>query len=70
MHSDVYINVLVTDMKGSRYQWIYDVTDQFDNPDNVTHEIIIEDPIVIPEGGDGFTHDVNQWDGEVIYVPL
>ena len=69
-HNDVYINVLLTDTKGSRYQWIYDVTDQFDDPDNHTHEIIIEDPIVIPEGNDGFTHDVHDWDDEIIYVPL
>jgi hypothetical protein len=66
----VYLNVLVTDVTGGRYQWVYDVTDQFDNPDNATHEIIIEDRIVIPEGGGGFTHEVNDWDTEVIYVPL
>jgi hypothetical protein len=69
-HNDVYINVLVTDISGGKYQWIYDVTDQFDDPDNNTHEIIIEDRIIIPEGGDGFTHEVNDWDSEIIYVPL
>lgn len=68
--NEVYLNVLVTDVSGGRYQWIFDVTDQFDNPDNTTHEIIIEDRIVIPEGGGGFTHDVKDWDTEVIYVPL
>lgn len=68
--NDVYLNVLVTDVTGGRYQWVYDVTDQFDNPDNITHEIIIDDRIVIPEGGGGFTHDVSDWDSEVVYVPL
>jgi hypothetical protein len=70
-HNDVYLNVLVTDTNGGRYQWVYDVTDQFDNPDNTRHEIIIEDRIIIPEGdGGGFTHKVNDWDTEIIYVPL
>ncbi len=68
--NEVYLNVLVTDISGGRYQWIFDVTDQFDDPDNNTHEIIIEDRVVIPEGGDGFTHEVENWDNEVIYVPL
>ena len=69
-HNDVYLNVLVTDTQGGKYQWVYDVTDQFDNPDNHTHQIIIEDPIVIPDNNDGFIHDVTDWKDEVIYVPL
>lgn len=69
--NDVFLNVLVTDAQGDRYQWVYDVTDQFDNPDNTHHEIIIDDPIVIPEGGGGgFNHEVQAWEEEVIYIPL
>ena len=69
--NDVFLNVLVTDTQGSRYQWVYDVTNQFDNPDNTNHEIIIDDPIIIPEGGGGgFNHEVHAWEEEVIYIPL
>ena len=69
-HNDVYLNVLVTDIQGGRHQWVYDVTDQFDDPDNHTHQIIIDDPIKIPEDEGGFTHDVTDWKDEAIYVPL
>lgn len=69
-HNDVYLNVLVTDIQGGRHQWVYDVTDQFDDPDNHTHQIIIDDPIKIPDDEGGFTHDVTDWKDEVIYVPL
>lgn len=55
---------------GGRYRWQYDVTDQFDNPDNTKHLIIVTERIDIPEPGHGnseaFGPTVNPWQGEVI----
>jgi len=70
-HNDVYLNVLVTGTDGGHYQWIYDVTDQFDNPDNINHALIIDEDIIIPEKSeDGFRPEVQDWNTEIIYVPL
>ena len=69
--STVYLNVAVTDSEGGKYQWIYDVTDQFDNPDNTRHHIVISDPIVIPSGGgSGFTTSVNGWDVDITEIDM
>ena len=72
--ANVYLNVLVTTEGGGQYQWVFDVTDQFDNPDNTTHEIIIdEEDVVIPEPGasaGGFMPTVSDWGVEIIDVPL
>ena len=71
IRSDVYLNVLATSLDGGRYQWTFDVTDQFDNPDNTLHEIIVEEPIVVPESGSGgFLPTVGDWNTEIIEVPL
>ena len=71
LRSDVYLNVLATSQDGARYQWTFDVTDQFDNPDNTGHEIIIEEQIFIPEGGTGgFMPTVGDWNTEIFEVPL
>ena len=69
--ASVFLNILVT-TGGGKYQWIFDVTDQFDNPDNTGHEIIIDDDIVVPDGSDvgGFRPAVDDWDAEIVYVPL
>lgn len=68
--NDVYLNVIVTDAAGSRYRWIFDVTDQFDNPDNDHNEIIINEPIVVPEdgSGEGLAHKVTDWDETLIEI--
>lgn len=68
--NDVYLNVIVTDATGSRYRWIFDVTDQFDNPDNDHNEIIIDEPIVVPEdgSGEGLSHRVTEWQEELIEI--
>ena len=67
----MYLNVLVTGTDGGHYQWIYDVTDQFDNPDNINHALIIDEDIIIPEKSeDGFRPEVQDWNTEIIYVPL
>ena len=72
IESDVLLNVIVTTSSGGKYQWIFDVTDQFDNPDNTRHEIIIKDEVDIPaEGsGGGFTADVNPWEPTIIPIKL
>lgn len=69
--SGVYLNFLVDDFSGNKYQWIFDITDQFDNPDNKEHSIKIISPIVIPEKEQGgFTPSVGDWNAEIIHVPL
>lgn len=62
----------VTDVDGNRYQWTFDVTDQFDNPENIQHEIIIDESIVVPDEGSngGFVPTVTDWDGEIVEIPL
>ena len=71
-HNDVYLNVRITGTNGGRYQWIYDVTDQFDNPDNINHALIIDEDITIPDSDDagGFRPEVQDWTTEIIHVPL
>ncbi len=62
----VYLNVLITDTEGGQYQYQYDVTDQFDDPENEELEIIVGDSIDVPEpskGGGGFIPEVNGWEG-------
>lgn len=69
--NQVFLNVQIEDVSGGRFQWIYDVTEQFDNPDNTNHQIVISDKIEIPDGGTGgFVTDVNDWGTEIEIVPL
>ena len=69
--TDVIVNVLVTTENGSRCRYVYDVTDQWLNPDNAAHRIVVEEPVEIPgddyQGG-GFDPIVNDWDGEAIPI--
>ena len=71
LDTDVIVNLLVTTANGSRIRYVYDVTDQWLNPDNAAHRIVVEEPVEIPgddyQGG-GFDPIVNDWDGEVIPV--
>ena len=64
----------ITDSGGGQYRYVFNVTDQFDNPDNRNHQIIIEGDIIdIPKaehGGGGFQPSVNEWEREDIDVPL
>lgn len=69
--TDVIVNVLVTLESGNRCRYVFDVTDQWLNPDNTAHRIVVKDPVEIPGsdfGGGGFDPIVNDWDGEVIPV--
>ena len=69
--NEVFLNVQITDVEGGRFQWVYDVTDQFDNPDNTGHRIVITDVMEIPDGGTGgFAPDVNDWDPVIEVVPM
>ena len=71
LQSLVFLNVLVTDQSGAKYQWIYNVTDQFDNPDNTEHRIIVDDYVEIPDQTTGgFSPDVHDWEAEIEHVPL
>lgn len=71
LEADVIVNVLVTTENGSRCRYVYDVTDQWLNPDNTAHRLVIDDLIEIPgdtfDGG-GFSPVVNDWDGEEIDI--
>ena len=67
----VYLNLLVDDVNGRKYQWVYDITEQFDNPDNEKHDIVIISAIVIPDKEEGgFNPSVSDWNAEIITVPL
>lgn len=71
IQNDVYLNIMVTDANGARFQWIYNVTEQFNNPDNNNHRIVIGDHIIIPNGVDGgINPDVNDWEAEITTIPL
>ncbi len=48
-------------------EFVFDVTDQFDNPDNTAHLIIVSDEIDVPAPGSGyggFEPDITDWDEE------
>lgn len=69
----IYLDITVTDTGGGQYRFVYDVTDQFDDENNVNRKLIIQDEINIPkgsEGGGGLLPEVNDWDKEDIDVPL
>ena len=70
--SEVYLNVQVTAGTGARYQWIFDVSDQFDNPDNTEHRILITEPVVVPDDGStgGLNPTVGDWQTEIIDIHL
>lgn len=72
--NEVYLDITVTDSGGGQYRYIYDITDQFDDPDNTTHTLVVEgNEIDIPEaalGGGGFAPSVDEWEDEIIGVPL
>ena len=55
--------LMVTNNAGNEYTFDFDVTDQFDNPDNQGHNLVIDQHIVIPgdSGAGGFEPVVNPW---------
>lgn len=66
------LHVGVQTKSGDMYQWMYDITDQCDNPDNTCHIIVVDDPIVIPaEKTDISTGvGVQPWNPEIINIVL
>lgn len=69
--ASVFVNIVIKNADGYRYQWIYDVTEQFDDPHNSGRQLVIGSPIVIPAADSGgFSPSVGDWDAEVVYIPL
>ena len=72
--NNIFLDITVTDSGGGQYRYIYDVTDQFDDPGNKDHQLIIDGEMVdIPKaehGGGGFDPIVDEWEREDIDVPL
>lgn len=70
----IYLDITVKDTGGGQHRYIFDVTDQFDDPENTNHTLIVDgSEIDIPEGkagGGGLDPSVDNWDEEVIDVPL
>ena len=70
----IFLDITVTDSGGGQYRYVYDVTDQFDDPDNIDNQLIIDGEIIdIPKaehGGGGFQPSVDEWEREDIDVPL
>ena len=64
----VFAYLLITDYQGHTFQIIYDITDIIEDPSNPI--IDIDDPITIPDTEGGFTQEVDEWDVEIIPVPL
>lgn len=65
-----YLHILITDTEGKEHRLSTDITDQFDDTD---HEIIIDEPVVIPkpEGGSGgIAPSVDPWNEENHDVPI
>lgn len=62
---DVAAVLRVTNTAGKEYIFDFDVTDQFDDPDNTGHNLVIDHAITIPDDGGGgsgeFDPVVNPW---------
>ena len=65
-----YINVLLTDGRGEKFLWVFDVTEQFDNPDNTRHEIIIDERIEIPEKGNAGGFNIGVQGYQTVIIPV
>jgi hypothetical protein len=73
--STAYMYVEVINKAGATFHWSYDVTDQFNNPDNSCHTIVVDDEIDIPAGDDtgvtpGFGPVVTPWVPEIFDIPV
>ena len=66
VQNKVYLHLFVGNASGDAYEYVFDVTDQFDNPDN-KGVIEVTDEIVVPEPGTdqgGFAPIVDDWEKE------
>lgn len=72
--NNIFLDVTVTNSGGGQYRYIFDVTDQFEDPANTNHQLIIDgSEIDIPKpeaAGGGFAPSVDDWEQENIDVPL
>ncbi|MCR5352269.1 MAG: DUF5119 domain-containing protein [Bacteroidales bacterium] len=71
--SDVIVNLQLTVAGGNRVRASFDVTDQFLDPDNTAHNIVINELIEVPQAGSdggGFNPVVTDWGEEDIEVIL
>ena len=72
--NQIFLDITVTDSGGGQYRYIYDVTDQFDDPGNEDHQLVIDGELIdIPKaehGGGGFRPEIDEWEREDIDVPL
>ena len=65
--SKLFLNIAVANSSGDSREYVFDVTDQFENPDNTGHVIVVTDRIDIPKpgsGSGGLAPDVDDWDEE------
>lgn len=66
VQNKVYLHLFVGNASGDAYEYVFDVTDQFDNPDN-KGVIEVTDKIVVPEPGTdqgGFAPIIDDWEEE------
>ena len=70
----LFLDVADMGTAGGKYRYIFDVTDQFDDPNNVNHRIVVDGSVIdIPKpelGGGGLKPSVDEWEKEEIDVPL
>lgn len=69
----IYLDITVTNTGGGQYRYVYDVTDQFEDHEDLNNRLVIYDEIEIPEGGTGgggLAPEIDDWDEETVEVPL
>lgn len=71
----IYLDITVTDSGGGQYRYIFDVTEQFDDPANDNNKLIIDatEIIDIPDaahGGSGLSPSVDPWEDVEVDIPL
>lgn len=74
LESEVFLNIQVVGENGGQYQWTYDITEQFNNPDNTGKTIVIDQPMVVPDDpegtGGGLDPYVTDWNTEIINIDV
>jgi hypothetical protein len=71
--TDVFVSLMLSVEGGGRVRYTFNVTDQWLNPDNTAHRIVITDPVDVPTAdyqGGGFDPFVDDWDGEEIDIVI
>lgn len=63
----VYLHLFVGSSYDKGREYVFDVTNQFDDPDNTSHQIIVSEEINVPEAGSGnggFLPNIKDWESE------